>query len=63
MKGYANRAGTRIANRSAADYTYESIIRSSAYLVDGFGNGMYSQYGDHLSSQEIADLIAFLLTQ
>lgn len=43
-------------------YTYTSIVQPSAYIVSGFGNTMYNQYQRQLSPQEIADLIAYLLT-
>src|SRR5579859_7072224 len=49
MKGYAARAGTRVPNMSAQDYTYQSIVQPGAYVVSGFGNVMYDQYGQRLS--------------
>jgi cytochrome c553 len=63
MQGYAARAGTRIPNMSAQDYTYQSIVQPGAYIVPGFANVMYDQYGQRLSPQQIADLVAFLLTR
>lgn len=63
MHGYAARAGTRIPNVSAQDYTYQSIVQPAAFVVNGFSNQMYDQYGQHLTPQQIADLMAYLLTQ
>jgi mono/diheme cytochrome c family protein len=62
FQGYGKTAATRQTGITAQEYTYLSIVRPSDYLVDGFSNVMYSQYGRHLSSQQLADLIAYLLT-
>lgn len=62
LQGYASRAGTRVANLSADAYTYESIARPPAHLVEGFGNAMYAQYARALTPQQFADLIAYLLS-
>lgn len=47
---------------SLADYTFTSITQPGAFVVSGFGNTMYAQYARQLSPQQIADLIAYLLT-
>src|SRR5262245_44109291 len=62
MQGYSAIAGTRVAGTSAEDYTHTSIVQPAAFLVSGFTNVMYGQYGQRLSPQQIADLIAYLLT-
>lgn len=62
MEGFAERAGTRIAGMSAEAYAYQSITLPAAYLVSGFRNLMYNQYAQRLSPQQIADLVAYLLT-
>jgi cytochrome c553 len=62
LQGYASRAADRVPNTSAEAYTYESIARPAAHLVEGFPNSMYSQYTQSLSPQQFADLIAYLLT-
>jgi cytochrome c oxidase subunit 2 len=62
MQGFSERASTRVQGLSAQDYAHTSILQPSAYLVSGFSNTMYNQFGQHLSSQDIADLIAYLLT-
>ncbi len=60
--------GTRAATRkedllTGGQYLYQSIIDPSAYVVQGFSDGiMLPIFGDTLSEQEINDLIAYLLT-
>ncbi|MBN1563436.1 MAG: cytochrome c [Anaerolineae bacterium] len=61
LAGYGATAGSRVKNQSAADYTFNSILRPSKHLVQGFSNVMPSDYDEKLSRQEIADLIAYLL--
>jgi cytochrome c oxidase subunit 2 len=62
FQGFAERAPTRVEGMSAEEYAQTSIMQPTAYLVSGFSNTMYNQYGQHLSQQDIADLIAYLLT-
>lgn len=62
LQGYAERAATRVSGISAEEYTYTSIVQPPAHIVSGFGNLMYNQYGQRLSAQQLADLIAYLLT-
>ncbi len=62
LKGISTRAGTRIAGMDAPHYIYQSITRPAAYLVSGYSNLMYSQFDQKLSPQQLADLIAYLLT-
>ncbi len=47
---------------SLAEYAFNSITQPGTFVVSGFGNTMYAQYARQLSSQQIADLIAYLLT-
>lgn len=62
LEAYGETASTREDDVSAEDYTYSSIVRPAAYIVEDFSNVMYGQYGQRLSEQQIADLIAYLLT-
>lgn len=62
LSGLGSVAASRVSGQSAADYLHTSIVRPAAYLVSGFGNLMYNQYSRRLTPQQIADLIAFLLT-
>ncbi len=59
LQGIAERAATRRPNMSATEYLRES----SAYLVEGYDDVMNKDYGEKLSSEEIDNLIAFLMTQ
>jgi cytochrome c553 len=62
MKGFGARAGSRVSGESAEQYTQESITQPASFLVSGFPNAMYNQYASKLSPQDIADLIAYLMT-
>lgn len=62
LQGYGATASTREDDQSAEDYTYTSIVRPAAHIVPDFSNVMYGQYGQRLNDQQIADLIAYLLT-
>lgn len=44
------------------DYLRESILDPSAYVVPGYADGLMPVYENVLSSEDIADLIAYLLT-
>lgn len=56
-------AATRVAGESAGLYLYNSILHPNQYVVDTFLPGLMPQtYGDQLSEQELADVIAYLLT-
>lgn len=62
LAGIASRASTRIPGSVAEDYLRASILEPGAYVVSGYRNIMYPNYTAHLSSQDVADLVAFLLT-
>jgi cytochrome c553 len=62
LQGISATAQTRIVNTSAQDYIHDSILHPPAYIVSGFSNLMYNQYEQHLSPQQISDLVAYLLT-
>ncbi|MGJ3238669.1 MAG: c-type cytochrome [Anaerolineae bacterium] len=62
LAGYQHVAGERVEGLSADAYTYQAIVRPASHLVEGYGNLMYTEYGSRLSDQELADLIAYLLT-
>jgi mono/diheme cytochrome c family protein len=54
--GYTGKATT------AEQYLFESIVDSPAYVVPGFQPVMPQDYGDKLTAQDLADVIAYLLT-
>ena len=60
--GIAARAATRRPSMTAAAYLYESITAPSAYIVPGYQNVMPGDFGQRMSDQELADVIAYLLT-
>jgi len=63
LAGVGVEAASRVEGSSAADYLRESILTPDAYIVAGFGGGvMPGTYGGELTEQQVADLVAFLLT-
>jgi mono/diheme cytochrome c family protein len=67
--GIGDRAATRITEpeyqgqaTTPEQYLLESIVNPSAYLVTGFQPVMPANYGQTLTAQEVADLIAYMLT-
>ena len=62
LAGFGERAGTRVEGQDAREYAFYSIVEPGRFIVEGFGNAMYNQYDENLSPQEIADLIAYLLS-
>lgn len=62
IAGVAERAATRKQGLTAEQYLHQSIVDPGAYVVAGYRSIMYPQYKEHLSEQDIADVIAYLLT-
>jgi mono/diheme cytochrome c family protein len=62
LADYASVAGERVEGLSAEEYTFWAIVEPGRTTVPGYGNVMYDAYGDRLTPQQIADLIAYLLT-
>lgn len=70
VPGIGDRAATRIEQAdytgsatTAEQYLLESIVQTNVYVVEGFvPNLMPATFGDTLSPQDAADLIAYLLT-
>ena len=63
LQNYAAVAPVAEAGASSlAEYTFTSITQPGTFVVSGFGNTMYAQYQRQLSPQDMADLIAYLLT-
>jgi len=61
--GIASRAGARIPGMTAEEYLRQSIIEPNAFIVSGFPEGqMIQNFGQILNDEQIADLIAFLMT-
>ena len=63
LAGVAARAGERVSGKSAIDYLRECITTPNAYVVEGFTPGvMYQNFEQVLTTDEINNLVAYLLT-
>jgi cytochrome c2 len=58
----AGRADERVEGMTAEEYLAESIRDPKAYVVPGYRDIMYASFTDYYNEQDIADLIAYLLT-
>ena len=64
MFGIAERAGTTREGYSAEEYLRESIVLPCEFLADEKVTCLMPRnYGERLDTQDVADLIAFLMTQ
>ncbi len=61
--GMGERAATRVEGLSAEEYLHQSIVEPGAYVVEGFNNIMPAIYSQEFSEQELADIVAYILTQ
>ncbi len=56
-------AATRVAGESAPFYLYQSIMEPNAHVVEGFTPDLMPKvYADTLSTAQIADIVAYLLS-
>ena len=62
LKGIAEQAAKRIPGMSAPQYIEDSIRHPSDFIVSGFHVAMYPDFGKDYSDQDIADLVAYLMT-
>ncbi|MGQ9849340.1 MAG: c-type cytochrome [Aggregatilineaceae bacterium] len=62
LGGFGAVAAARVKGQSAAAYTFYSILRPAKHVVRGYSNVMPADYAGKLSAQDVADLIAYLLT-
>lgn len=58
----SERAATRIEGMDAAAYIEDSIRQPGDFIVPGFSGIMYGLFAEKYSDQEIADVVAYLLT-
>ena len=64
LQGIAARAGSEVSGLNAEEYIRQSILDPNGFVVDGFQPGlMPANFAETLSSQDIDNLVAFLLTQ
>lgn len=67
--GIAARASTILQSpdyggeaKTVEGYIRESILSPDVYVAEGFPSGlMYQDYGELLSEQDLADLVAFIM--
>jgi mono/diheme cytochrome c family protein len=63
MAGIGSRAGSTVSGQSAEEYLKDSILHPDSHLVEGFPAGTMPQvWGDELSSEQVDQLVAYLLT-
>jgi cytochrome c oxidase subunit 2 len=63
LQGIGTTAGARVPGLSAGEYITQSIIDPDAFVVDGFPSGLMPQtFRESLTDQQLADVIAYLLT-
>lgn len=62
MKGLASRAGAEVSGKPAPDYIKESIVNPNAHVVKDYPSGVMQSYEKDLNEQQLADLVAYLLT-
>lgn len=62
LHGIADRAWRRVLGQNAEEYIRRSILFPSEYIVPGYADVMQKNFGEVLTSDEINDLIAFLMT-
>lgn len=63
LQGIGTTAATRQVGVSAEQYLIESIHDPNAYIVEGYVAGLMPQtYKETLSTAEVSDLVAYMLT-
>jgi mono/diheme cytochrome c family protein len=63
LSNIGNRAAKTVPNQPAEEYLRTSILNPDAFLSGGYQEGiMYREYGQALTSQQINDLVAYMLT-
>ena len=54
----------QFAGYSFEQYIVESVTRPGDYVVDGYSSGlMPTNFGVRMTDQQLADIVAYLLTQ
>ncbi|MCA9912791.1 MAG: cytochrome c [Anaerolineae bacterium] len=62
LEGLADVAASRVEEETAREYVFYSITEPARHITEGFGNAMPNDYDEKLSPQQIADLIAYVLS-
>lgn len=64
LDGIGENAGTRVDGMTAEEYIRQSVLDPSAYIVDGFADGVMPQnFAEVLTEDQINDLVTFLLSK
>lgn len=61
--GITGRAPSRQPDLEPVVYLYRSIVHPTEYLVPGFSPSMPQDFADRMTTEQIADVVAYLLTQ
>ncbi len=62
LAGVATRAEERMPGLSAREYLELSIVKPGAYVVDGYPDAMPTNLAKQITSDQLNDLVEFLLT-
>jgi len=62
LAGVATRAATRMDGYDAEAYIEHSILFPGDYIVDGYTDTMPTNFGKELTSEELAGVVAYLMT-
>lgn len=62
LKEISTNAATRVDGLSSEQYIEQSIRHPGAYIVGGFRDIMYPNFDTDYGDQDIADLVAYLMT-
>lgn len=62
LAGIGERAPERVEELAPEAYIAESILEPHAYVVPGYRDIMYPSFAEHYDDQDIADLVAYLMT-
>ncbi len=62
LSGIAARAAGRVTGMGARQYLEDSILHPQHHVVAGYHVSMFADYASYLSRQDLADLIAYLMT-
>jgi len=64
LAGIATRAASRKDGYTVEQYLHESIVQPNTYIVESFGSPsvMPATFGEQMTKQDLADIIAYLLT-
>lgn len=62
LQGIGEKLASRADGESPEEYLYWSIVSPSKALTTGYSNVMYAKYGEIFGAEDLADLIAYVLT-